>query len=229
MGVDLCLWRARIGTFSQPFKSKISIAKLNLYHVGLCLRILLFAILAAQCVERNPGPRGQYTRSSTRNGSSVSNESAERQTDHQTPTNRSSSQPHLTQNQPQINQWLGAPRTLPAKPSTDCSFNELKSIMLSVQTTVGNVEHRLTEFEKSMKEIKDSNKALIENNIKLNDNMQSLDEKVTNLEKELKLSEERRERLEYQSRRENLRFYGFDETKIETWEETEIKVREYKE
>ena len=49
-------------------------------------------------------------------------------------------------------------------------------------------------------------------------------EKLTVLRK-TKASEERCERLEAQSRRENLRFYGFDEKKDETWEETAETVR----
>ena len=35
------------------------------------------------------------------------------------------------------------------------------------------------------------------------------------------------ERLEAQSRRDNLRFHGFEDKRDETWEESELKVRDY--
>ena len=43
----------------------------------------------------------------------------------------------------------------------------------------------------------------------------------------MKASEEKRERLEAQSRRENLCIYGLSEDRNESWDDTENKVREY--
>ena len=38
---------------------------------------------------------------------------------------------------------------------------------------------------------------------------------------------QKKEQLEAQSRRENLKFYGFTDDKDETWEQSEDKVRTY--
>ena len=54
-----------------------------------------------------------------------------------------------------------------------------------------------------------------------------MNKKVTKLESDLKASEEKRERLEAQSRRENLRTYGLPEDRYESWGDTKNKVREY--
>ena len=50
---------------------------------------------------------------------------------------------------------------------------------------------------------------------------------VEKFESDSKNNEEKREKLEAQSRRENLRFHGIPEDKKETWEETEEKKRMY--
>ena len=57
--------------------------------------------------------------------------------------------------------------------------------------------------------------------------MKELNDRVGQLETDLKSSKEKREKLEAQSRRENLRFHGIPASRDETWEETEDKVREY--
>ena len=79
----------------------------------------------------------------------------------------------------------------------------------------------------SLKEVKESNALLIDSNNRISEDVSNLNKKVTKLESDLKVSEERRERLEAQSRRENLPIYGLPEEKNETWEDTESKVREY--
>ena len=80
--------------------------------------------------------------------------------------------------------------------------------------------------QSSLKEVKESNALLIDSNNRISEDVSNLNKKVTKLESDLKVSEEKRERLEAQSRRENLRIYGLPEEKNETWEDTESKVRE---
>lgn len=62
MGVDVSLWRARIGLFFQLVKPKSYTAVLTVESgsVSLCIRILLFMLLTMQCVELNPGPRPDH-------------------------------------------------------------------------------------------------------------------------------------------------------------------------
>ena len=50
---------------------------------------------------------------------------------------------------------------------------------------------------------------------------------VSQLESRAQEAEIRNERLEAQSRRDDLRFYGFEDKQGETWEESENKVRSY--
>ncbi|XP_052795436.1 uncharacterized protein LOC128228275 [Mya arenaria] len=59
MGISLQQWRAKIGTFSkQLIKNKAVLGSriLQLQGLSLSIRIFLFFILLAQCVEPNPGP-----------------------------------------------------------------------------------------------------------------------------------------------------------------------------
>ena len=80
------------------------------------------------------------------------------------------------------------------------------------------MEARFSYFEKSLEEAKESNRKLSESHAEMNDNVK---DKVKTSETELKNSEEKRERLETQSRRENLRFHGIPEDSVKTWEDTE--------
>ena len=99
--------------------------------------------------------------------------------------------------------------------------------MIDVQNSVKNMEGRFTQFESSLKEVKESNALLIDSNNRISEDVGNLNKKVTKLESDLKVSEERRQHLEAQSRCENLHIYGLLEEKNETWEDTESKVREY--
>ena len=56
MGIEIELWRARIGSFSQPIKCKTLLSVLRVKSVSLCIRILLFLLLVVNGVETNPGP-----------------------------------------------------------------------------------------------------------------------------------------------------------------------------
>ena len=58
MGVDLYTYRLRIGSFSQPSRCKFRMRTLSVSsnRICLCIRVVLFVLLVAQCVEHNPGP-----------------------------------------------------------------------------------------------------------------------------------------------------------------------------
>ena len=56
MGVDIVLWRVRIGTFIQPVKCRSRIPVLTVSGMSLYIRALLFLLLAVYGVETNRGP-----------------------------------------------------------------------------------------------------------------------------------------------------------------------------
>ena len=71
MGIDIVLWRVRIGSFAQPNKSKSCLHGLTLTfgHISLSNRVALFLLLIVEGVESNPGPggRGRTSRSNAGN------------------------------------------------------------------------------------------------------------------------------------------------------------------
>ena len=54
--IEIALWRARVGTFSQPIKCRTALPVLRITGVLLGVRVLLFLLLAVNGVETNPGP-----------------------------------------------------------------------------------------------------------------------------------------------------------------------------
>lgn len=79
-----------------------------------------------------------------------------------------------------------------------------------------NEPHTLTQIESLHKEVMDL-KELVEKFV----------ETVERLEQENAELQERYDRMENQSRRDNLVFYGIPESDRETWEESEKKIREH--
>ena len=67
MGIRTAQWRARIGLFSQPIKSKVHLQTLTITskYLSLGIRFMLFLLLVTEGVESNPGP--QRTRSNVSN------------------------------------------------------------------------------------------------------------------------------------------------------------------
>ncbi|MEW8544972.1 MAG: hypothetical protein AB2693_15715 [Candidatus Thiodiazotropha sp.] len=155
---------------------------------------------------------------------------------------------NISGSQPPINAWFGNASPglfgpsrfqspVPSQPVSSqpvqtnieagSGISELKNIMLDVQNSVRSMESRFTQLDKSMQEIRATNEKLVESNDRINENVKTLNDRVELLESKLKDSEEKRERLEAQSRRENLRFYGMSEDRDESWEGTENKIRDY--
>ena len=251
------LWRARIGLFSQPVKNKhfVPVLIVRKGTVSLCIRIVLFMMLVAQCVERNPGPnpgpgrgtgfetdgysgRGGSNASKGKGRGSYASEGRNLRSNSSSVASARNSPvvPHHSEanisfgggSQPQIDSWFASPNAnMGIRSGQEGSISELKGIMLDVQTRMRNMESKFSNFEQSLKDVTDTSNRLLESNKVMNESIVDLNSKVENLEEQLKVSEERCEKLEAQSRRENLRFYGFEDKKDETWEETEEKVRQY--
>ena len=128
---------------------------------------------------------------------------------------------------PQVPMYGHPPADHTTQFGIDMDFSELKTIMLSVQSSIKNMETRFSQFEKSLEDVKESNRKLVESQTEINDNVKELTDRVEKLETDLKSSEEKKERLEAQSRCENLRVHGLPDDRGETWDETEDKVRQY--
>ena len=82
---------------------------------------------------------------------------------------------------------------------------------------VKETNKRFGHIEKSVKSLKRDTKFLKEQNSNL----------ARHLETRAQEPESRKERLEAQSCRDNLRFYGFEDKRGETWEESENVIRSY--
>ena len=82
-------------------------------------------------------------------------------------------------------------------------------------------------LEKSVRTLKDDSKCLKEQSSQLTNQVTELQSTVSHLESCTQETELKDECLEAQSRRDNLKFHGFDDNRRETWEESENTVRRY--
>ena len=80
---------------------------------------------------------------------------------------------------------------------------------------------KFDHLEKSVRNLKQDSKLLKEQNIRLTKQVTDLQATVSQLESHTRDTEIKNERLEAQSRRDNLRFHGFDDRRDENWEESE--------
>ena len=96
----------------------------------------------------------------------------------------------------------------------------MTSILLEIRRDVKQMNKRFGHIEKSVKSLK-------EQNTKLAKQVTDLQTTVAYLESRTQEAESKNEKLEAQSRRDNLRFYGFEDKRGETWEESENVIRSY--
>ena len=111
-------------------------------------------------------------------------------------------------------------------------FQELGSdnateILLEIRNDVKCMNRKFDSLDKKVKNLRNDNKVLKKQNTKLVDQVAELSSTVVNLETRVKEAEKKNENLEAQSRRENLKFYGIEDDRRETWEQTELKTRNY--
>ena len=89
------------------------------------------------------------------------------------------------------------------------------------------MNRKFDSLDKKVKNLRNDNKVLKKQNTKLVDQVSELTSTVVNLETRVKEAEKKNENLEAQSRRDNLKFYGIEDDRRETWEQTELKTRNY--
>ena len=145
---------------------------------------------------------------------------------------RSQSEPRLDDLQPPSNVSTRSDTELASQtsePNLNDNLNktDTASILLEIRRDVKNLNTKFDHLEKSVQSLKRDSKFLKDQNSILTKQVTDLQSTVSQLESRAQEAEIRNERLEAQSRRDNLRFYGFEDKQGETWEESENKVRSY--
>ena len=112
---------------------------------------------------------------------------------------------------------------------TDDNFDETNttSLLLEIRGDVKKMNKKFDSLEKSVRTLKHDSKLLKEQNAYLTKQVSELQTTVLQQQSRTRETEKKNERLEAQSRRDNLRFHGLDDKMGETWEESETKVRDY--
>ncbi|MCG8044708.1 MAG: hypothetical protein N0E48_03320 [Candidatus Thiodiazotropha endolucinida] len=100
-------------------------------------------------------------------------------------------------------------------------------ILLEIRNDVKRMNKKFDGLDKKVKELKKDNRQLQQQNQNLSKQVTELTTTVIGLETRVKETEMKNERIEAQSRRENLKFYGVDDDSNETWDQSEQKIRTY--
>ena len=272
MGISIEQWRAVVGCFSQPARTKTRLKLLNIRygaHLSLSIRLLLFALLTVAGIESNPGPatgttgnRGRGAargsgpprgRGSGRGSGRVDYFANYPTSSQDTYSLRSRSQRLQEQpsrpplSQASLNAWLRAPQQTQVEQEPPASGGESESdtdpndlnvenlsnpsnmtdLLLEIRSDVKRMNSKFDKLDKKVQDLKKDNKYLKQQNESLSQQVNELTTTVMNLETRMNDAEKRNEQLEAQSRRENLKFYGFEDDQSETWEQSENKVRSY--
>ena len=116
MGVSIEVWGAKVGTFTQLNKAKMTMRTLKTKHTLLLIRMVLFFLLVANGVESNPGPTvGKGKGQSSRVGRRTQVEVVQHvETDIQQHSQQRSTRGRtsaLEVNQGSLNTWLNATGT----------------------------------------------------------------------------------------------------------------------
>ena len=127
----------------------------------------------------------------------------------------------------------------PETPSEACGesesevFSEIGTgntteILIEIRNDVKRMNHKFDSFDKKVKDLRKDNKVVFnKQNSRLLDEVTEFTSTVENLETRVKEAERKNENLETQSRRDNLKFCGIEDDRKETWEQTELKTRNY--
>ena len=106
-------------------------------------------------------------------------------------------------------------------------INILMNQKPDIHRNVTRLNRKFDHIQKSVTDLKKDSKQLKQQNEYLTKKVRELSSSVAELECYSKQSEIRYEKLEAQSRRENLRFFDIPEEPRETWDQSEQKVRDY--
>ena len=213
MGVDICVYRARIGTFLMPNKSRnrMSVLCVSKGAVSLCLRTLValsLLLVVSGSVEVNPGPGTQRQNSQNSQNSQVSTRQ------------RTLSFAQATSGSTGDTRRLSVQGNHGEKESTGEIMTFLNTMKLDlasqnkqVMTDINSLSSKIDSVDNSIKELRTENECLKQENEKMRHQVSTLTTKIDN--------------LEGHSRRNNLRIHGIEGTLNERWDVCEEKVRNF--
>ena len=104
---------------------------------------------------------------------------------------------------------------------------DVKELLLDIRSEMRYMNRKFDNLESSMNSLKQDNKCLKKQNKNLTQQVEKLSADLQSVAELAKENEKKNEKLESQSRRDNLKFFGFEGERNETWEESENKVKNY--
>lgn len=105
------------------------------------------------------------------------------------------------------------------------STGDVKELLIDIRREMRYMNRKFDKLENSMTSLKQDNKTLKKQNKHLTKQVEELSSELLSVTELAKENERKNERLESQSRRE--KFFGIEESRKESWDETETKVRKY--
>ena len=105
--------------------------------------------------------------------------------------------------------------------------NVSMNILLDIQSSVKRLDRKFDSIHKTVCDLKKTYKKLKDQNIHLTHKVQELSTSMAEMERRNKETEMKYEKLEAQSRREDLKFFDIEESEDETWDQSELKIRQY--
>lgn len=98
---------------------------------------------------------------------------------------------------------------------------------MEIRRDVRRMNRKFDSLEKSVHDLKRDNRQLKQQNQIITNEINRMKTSFSKLEVRTTEAEKKNENLEAQSRRDNLKFFGFQDDGTETWEQSEDKVRDY--
>ena len=105
--------------------------------------------------------------------------------------------------------------------------HNMQDLLLEIRRDVKSMNRKFDSLEKSVNDLKRDNKHLKQQNQVITSEINRMKTSFAKLEVRTAEAEKKSENLEAQSRRDNLKFFGFEDDGTETWEQSENKVRGY--
>ena len=106
-------------------------------------------------------------------------------------------------------------------------WSDFQTLLLDIRRDVKYMNTKFDKLERSMLSLREDCKTLKQQTKTLSKKVDVLSFELESVEKIAQENQRKNERLESQFRRENLKFYGIDESRRESWEESDRKVRTY--
>ena len=229
MGVDILIYRCRIGTFVMPLKCRTCIhgIRLSKGKIRLCVRALValsLLLVVSGDVESNPGPGSGQEPLASQKPQTRQRQLSFAQVTASPPVLPVQQSPVLTpkpryQRQPAAKGrgHTGAHTDQTGSSQTECTSQDIMKCLQDMRSEMRvnflSINSKVDEINAVINDLQIKNEELKQENIKLNAEMSKLTSKIDN--------------LEGHSRRNNVRITGIDGNSNENWSATEEKVRSF--